>query len=333
MASRRPLSPKTWFRSFPVGRLLALLLALGPLLTGPARADELVRQVQEELRKRSLYFGDVDGTLSSPTAAALRRYQQRKGFAATGEPDAVTLHSLMIPLPAALAAASPPAAAPSPRPPDAAAGFASLTAPEETRPWPDITILRSDEARRQPAPADSRLEAAASPGPNPARPVHPPPAAASRRRVTLDEARAFIERYLQAGQTNDPRAELAFYGEHVDYFNEGVVDHHFISGDITRYDHRWPERRFTLLEPFNIANSPDGDPDKTVVKFRYQFANKGSKYLVHGKTDNTWTLSGQTPADLQIISIQEERVPRTPPGFGAGVGQPTPVPAEPSAPR
>ena len=118
----------------------------------------------------------------------------------------------------------------------------------------------------------------------------------------------------------------------MDYFNEGVVDRHFIGGDITRYDHRWPERHFTLLEPFAIANSPDGDPDKTVVNFRYQFANKGSKYLVHGKTDNSWTLAGDNPANLRIVAIKEQRIPRTSLNPGAGPGQPTP-PGEPVAPR
>ena len=321
MGAQRSFTLKTWLRPFPPGRCLALLLTLASALARPARADDLVRQVQEELRKRNLYFGDVDGTLSPPTAAALRRYQQRKGFPMTGEPDAVTLYSLMIPVPAGLAGggtisqAASTAASPVPT---AAAVFG------EDHPWPDVTVLRSDEARRQQLPPEPEpVEGETTPLPT--RPPAPPPAAARRRRVTVEEARAFIERYLQAGQTNDPQAELGFYGERVDYFNEGVVDHRFIGGDITRYDHRWPERRFTLLEPFTIANSPDGDPDKTVVNFRYQFANKGAKYLVHGKTDNTWTLAGENPADLRIIAIKEQRVPRATPTPGAGASHPPPL--------
>ena len=316
MGPRRCLTPKTWFRPLP----LALLLTLSPLPPRPARADDLVRQVQEELRKRNLYFGDVDGTLSPPTAAALRRYQQRKGFPTTGEPDAVTLYSLMIPVPAGLAGGGPvsqTARAPASPVPTVAA------ASGDDHPWPDVTVLRSDEARRQQLPPEP-VEGETTPVPSPTRSPAPPPAAAARRRVTVEEARAFIARYLQAGQTNDPRAELAFYGERVDYFNEGVVDRRFISGDIARYDHRWPERRFTLLEPFTVARSPDGDPDKTVVNFRYQFSNKGSKFFVHGQTDNTWTLAGENPADLRIVAIKEQRVPRA---------APAPTPGQPPAPR
>ena len=319
MGSRRLLILKPLSRPLSLGCWLALLLTLAPLLTGPARADELVRQVQEELRKRNLYFGDVDGTLSTPTAAALRRYQQRKGFPTTGQPDAVTLHSLMIPLPPALAAASaasPSATGPTPPPSAAAALFPSLVSSEESLPWPDVPVLRSDEGRRQLPPEAADLADSPTPVPSPTRPPRPPPAAATRRRLTVEEARAFIARYLQAGQTNDPPAELAFYADRVDYFNEGVVDRRFIGGDIARYDRRWPDRHFTLLEPFAIASSPDGDPDKTVVNFRYQFANKGSKYLVHGKTDNTWTLAGETPANLRIITIKEQRVPRIVPTPG-----------------
>ena len=336
MGSRRPPFLKPRFRPFPLGGWLALLLTLAAPLTGPVRADELVRQVQEELRKRNVYFGDVDGTLSPPTAAALRRYQQRKGFPATGQPDAVTLHSLMIPLPptlAAASAASPAATTPTPPPSAAAALFPALASAEEALPWPDVTVLRSDEGRRQLPPEAADLEARPAPGPT--RPPRPPPAAAARHRLTVEEARAFIARYLQAGQTNDPPAELAFYAESVDYFNEGVVDRHFIGADIARYDHRWPERHFTLLEPFTIANTPDGDPDKTVVNFRYQFANRGSKYLVHGRTDNTWTLAGDNPANLRIVAIKEERVPRANPGPGAGAAQPAAptAPGESIAPR
>jgi hypothetical protein len=61
-----------------------------------ARADEQTRQVQEELRKRHLFFRDIDGRTSLDYALALKRYQQRKGFAQTGVADEMTLYSLGI---------------------------------------------------------------------------------------------------------------------------------------------------------------------------------------------------------------------------------------------
>ncbi len=73
---------------------------------------------------------------------------------------------------------------------------------------------------------------------------------------------AFIQAYLHAGQTNDTEAEMAFYADHVDYFDEGVVDRRFIRATSTRYDHRWPQRQFTLLGPPTLSDPPAGTPGR-----------------------------------------------------------------------
>jgi peptidoglycan hydrolase-like protein with peptidoglycan-binding domain len=65
-----------------------------------ALADEETRQIQEELRKRHLFFRDIDGRPSAEYALALKRYQQRMGFAQTGYADEMTLYSLGIGEPA-----------------------------------------------------------------------------------------------------------------------------------------------------------------------------------------------------------------------------------------
>ena len=77
---------------------LSLLVALGALLCRPmvARADEPTRAVQEELRKRKLYFGDVDGRQTPSFIDAVRKYQERKGFPVTGQTDPDTLRSMGI---------------------------------------------------------------------------------------------------------------------------------------------------------------------------------------------------------------------------------------------
>ena len=92
-----------------------------------ARADEETRQVQEELRKRHLFFRDIDGRPSLEYAIALKRYQARQGFAVTGLADEMTLYSLGIGEPV-----SP------------AEGKADL---------PDIPVLKSDAALREQRPA------------------------------------------------------------------------------------------------------------------------------------------------------------------------------------
>lgn len=69
-----------------------LFIGATPLL----RADEGIRQVQEELRKRNLYFGDIDGQSTEELTSALKRYQKRKGFEVTGNICADTAASLRI---------------------------------------------------------------------------------------------------------------------------------------------------------------------------------------------------------------------------------------------
>jgi peptidoglycan hydrolase-like protein with peptidoglycan-binding domain len=100
-----------------------LLLLLAVFLGSPVRADEQTRQVQEELRKRHLFFRDIDGRTTPDYSIALRRYQERQGFPATGIADEITLYSLGIgePLPPA-------------------EGVAEL---------PDVAVLKSDAALRE----------------------------------------------------------------------------------------------------------------------------------------------------------------------------------------
>ncbi len=110
--------------------LLLCAIALAPI----ARGDEQTRQVQEELRKRHLFFRDIDGRPSLDYALAIKRYQQRQGFAQTGVADEMTLYSLGIGEPA------PPA--------------------EGATDLPDVPVLKSDaalpETKPLPPPAPTK---------------------------------------------------------------------------------------------------------------------------------------------------------------------------------
>ncbi|MFL6590243.1 MAG: peptidoglycan-binding domain-containing protein [Chthoniobacterales bacterium] len=93
------------------------------------RADEETRQVQEELRKRHLFFRDIDGRPSLEYALALKRYQQRQGFAQTGVADDVTLYSL---------------------------GVGEPTSPGEGKAdLPDVPVLKSDAMAHEPPHPDA----------------------------------------------------------------------------------------------------------------------------------------------------------------------------------
>jgi peptidoglycan hydrolase-like protein with peptidoglycan-binding domain len=105
-----------------------------------APADEQTRQVQEELRKRHLFFRDIDGKPSLEYAIALKRYQARQGFAVSGIADEMTLYSLGIGEPTQRVGA----------------------APE----LPNVPVLKSDtalpETRPQPAPIPTKDQTASA---------------------------------------------------------------------------------------------------------------------------------------------------------------------------
>src|SRR3954470_23636521 len=101
---------------------IAVFLAAAFLTTsGIVIADDQTRSIQEELRRRNLYFGDIDGRMNPELCAALKRYQNRKELEVTGDLNEETASSLGVAIPV------------SEKPP---AGR-----------WPDVPILRSDEAR------------------------------------------------------------------------------------------------------------------------------------------------------------------------------------------
>src|SRR5262249_15235521 len=60
------------------------------------RADQSIVEVQKALKEQGFYYGDVTGTKTADTTAAIRRYQIRNGLQINGEIDAETLRSLGI---------------------------------------------------------------------------------------------------------------------------------------------------------------------------------------------------------------------------------------------
>jgi len=82
-----------------MGRFPTCLLVLGFQISfvSDVFANDQVRRVQEELRKRHLFYGEITGEISPALTAAIGRYQERKGFARTGFIDLDTCISLGIP--------------------------------------------------------------------------------------------------------------------------------------------------------------------------------------------------------------------------------------------
>ena len=246
-----------------------------------ALADEETRQVQEELRKRHLFFRDIDGRPSPEYSMALKHYQQRQGFAQTGIADEMTLYSL---------------------------GIGEPVAPAEAPPLPDVPVLKSDAAHREP-------------------PTVRPPVPTKEQNagdVAKAEIRNFLRRYFDACESANPADELAFYAERVEYFDHGVVDKPYIKNELAVYDQRWPTRKYTLGDSLRIVRTGNN----TIAKIRVAFevANSEHNRKANGRTDDTFNLAKRGDS-LEIVSIKEARVRRPsrhrkrPPNFPAAVGR------------
>lgn len=247
-------------------RVLACFFVL--LIAAPEtlRADETVRQVQEELRKRNLYFGNIDGESSPEVISSLKRYQKRKGFAVTGTVDADTAASLHVPLTASSLQAQPTA----------------------------LSQLQSTAALPNKDPSELDL---------PADPEPPAESPAPSQDISQDRVNKFVETYLQVGETNDVFLQAWFYQYPVQYFHYGLKDQKFVVQDIRYHVKDWPERKYTLLAPPTfIASDKEGE---IIVEFSIAYNRRDKKRIASGKAKYAWTVRTQGD-DLRIVSIREQ---------------------------
>jgi hypothetical protein len=243
------------------------------------RADEVTRRAQEELRKRNLYFGDVNGQMNSEFASALKKYQARKGFAETGQIDEETSRSLNIP-------------------------YRAL-AKEPATVWPDVPVLKSDVARQLPSAERRALEQKAE---EPvASPLGPPPPAegpSAVQETKAEEITKFVQTYLRDAETDDVDLQVGYYDFPIDYFDHGRVGRDFVFKDTHDYVKRWPQRKYTLLGP--VKSSGSKKEDETQVEFTIAFSVAAEKRAVRGKTRNFWTI--KRAGNFRIIAIREQRL-------------------------
>lgn len=314
--ARGTLTTRTQGTSDSVQMLLSwsiravLLAALFPCV---ALGDETVRRVQEELRKRYLYFGEIDAKFSPEVVSAIRRYQQRKGFSTSGSVDAELLASLGVTAPV-------------------------LGAGETL--WPEEVVLRSDHSvaakvadQASPAnpeavePADIFTGSPAleneppaivaqppidsaqkgKPGAPPAVDAPAPAVPASAPANTLvQEAKAAIVAYLKAAEDREPGSEMSYYAATVDYFAHDVVDQQFIERDVNAYRRRWPNREYTLVR---IAAVPmqAGEKSEVEVRFRIKFRVSNDSKKAAGQTDNIFRLRKEGDA-FKLTFLRERRV-------------------------
>jgi peptidoglycan hydrolase-like protein with peptidoglycan-binding domain len=249
---------------------------------GTLRADETVRQVQEELRKRNLYFGNIDGKESPELAGALKRYQKRKGFAVSGRVDEETATSLHV----------------------QAAPISSTGA------LPDGPVLKSDTASALPESQRLALQREAEENPDrtpsPEPPGEPP---GPGQDLNPEQVTRLVQDYLRDGQTDDVPAQVKYFAFPVQYFDHGIVSEQFVTADTRNYVKRWPQRKYTLTEPVSFfASDSEGETNiEFTISFELQNKTRKNKNRAFGRTKNWWTVRAEG-GDLKIVAIREQRL-------------------------
>jgi hypothetical protein len=263
-------------------RVLTCLFALLVSISGFARADETVRQVQEELRKRNLYFGNIDGQTSPVLVDALKRYQTRKGFPVTGKVDPDTATSLHIQAPILAA----------------------------TTTLPDVPVLKSDTARALPESQRLALQREAEEKPD-LTPSPPPPAEspAAGEDLTPERVNKFVQDYLRDAETQNVSAQVKYYAFPVLYFDHGSVSRQFVAKDTSHYVKRWPGRKYTLTSPVSFfASGKEGETQiEFTIAFELRSTARATKNKAVGRTKNWWNIRAEGE-DLKIVAIREERL-------------------------
>ncbi len=264
-------------------RNLLCLLLLALLVPSHLRAAEPIRRVQEELRRRNLFFGDIDGRASPELAAALRLYQTHKGFEPTGKMDAVTARSLQIDL-----------------------GPVTSEVVSTRVKWPDVPVLKSDAARDLSAEQQAELEKNALANLD-ASPAPQLPSATPQASPALDpeQATMLVEDFLRTNEGNNLSAQLKYYAYPVDYFDHGEVSEKFVARDNANYMRRWPQRHYQLLGPVTVKPGPN--EDETLVEFPISFQVRNRQRRASGGTRNFWTLRPEGK-EWKIIAIREEHL-------------------------
>ncbi len=301
-----------WFSDPPPARaefmkrpilLCTVALAFFPTLF---RGDDQVRSVQEELRRRNLYFGDIDGHRSGEFSEAVRRYQKRKGFNATGTDDRPTLRSMGL-----------------------AERLPGEPASKELD-WPEEPVLRGDVNPVAPAAieqvsaeSDVLPEVFRSKRPLPtatekeiarasAKAAHistrtppPPPALRNDPHLAPAELVAFAKDYVRSLASKDLQKQIHFYGDRVNYFQSGVIDRRLVEHTLRDYAQRWPSRHYSIGDV--IAYAPLRQRGEIVLTFNVDFRLRGHGKKVEGRTENRVVINAAT-TDPRIISIQERRI-------------------------
>jgi len=236
--------------------------------TAAIYADAQIAAVQEMLKSRGFYYGEVNGENNNETAAAITRFQVRSGFEVTGELNEETLRSLGL------------------KPSQPVGPNAEDRSQPKIEAWralreQDREFLRQTTSSQPTAQVREQILEVSS----------------------IDQVRDFIAGFVVAGISPDVEAELQFYADKADYYDSGLVSKDFIRKDILRYDQKWPMRRYWLEGDVRILNGLEANPIEVQYQIRYFVKNQQKESS--GTAVKTLKLQ-KTRHGLEITSVREK---------------------------
>ena len=248
-------------------KTFSLLTLLMLCLFEGVNADPKIAAVQQALKSHVLYLGEVTGEIDNATAAAITRFQARRGLEVTGELNEETLQALGLDR-------APPA--------PATTSESSATRPE---PWRELRQQDKEFLKElnstQPTQTDGQALQA----------------------DLLEQIRDFIAGFVVVGIDENVEAELQFYALKANYYDSGVVTRDFIGRDIRRYNQKWPTRRYWLVGDIRVLNDPQADPLE--VQYRIKYAVKNQEQERTGTAVKTVKLQ-KTSSGFEITSVREK---------------------------
>jgi hypothetical protein len=246
-----------------------LLLLFFLCFVGIAGADSQIASVQQSLKSEGLYHGAITGEIDNETAAAITRFQVRRGLEVTGELTEETLRALGVNLS------------------QSAREDPDRRAPPKSEPWralrqQDREFLERLTSEQPTQPGQQVLETA-----------------------SMDQIRDFVAGFVVVGINPDVEAELQFYAGEADYYDSGIVTKDFIRRDILRYNQKWPIRRYWLVGDVQVLNGLEANPVEVQYRIRYLVENRQKKSS--GTAIKTLKLQ-KSPDGLEIISVREKTI-------------------------
>jgi hypothetical protein len=262
-----------------VSRIILACVLL--LCAGSVLAEDRVRQVQEELRKRHLYFGDIDGRDNTELHSALKRYQARKGFTVSGDIDPDTAASLGL-------------------------AHVVIVAAGTNNALPDEPVLKGDFAREYSAAQRAALEQETEVAAAAASPAAPAESPQPSDNLAPERVKQLVENYLRDGENNDPAAQTKYYAFPLRYMEDGLQNASFVERDAKRQIAKWPRRKFMLAGPVNFFST--GQPGEARVEFNYAFEEaRADSRAAKGEAHQQWVVRA-TGDEMKITQIDEEIV-------------------------